>query len=388
VIEAEQFVEAARALGLQAYAGVPCSFLTPFINYVIDSPALAYVSAANEGDAVAVAAGFAIGGRPAAALMQNSGLGNAVSPLTSLTHVFRIPVLLVCTHRGAPGSSDEPQHGLMGSITPALLETMGIPAEPFPATPASVAACLGRASAHMRGERRPYGLIMAKGSVAQHALAGARGPRRFAGAARVEAAGEPPAMPPPRGEILAQVLALTADGATAVFATTGYTGRELYALGDRGNHLYMVGSMGCASSLALGFALARPDCRVLVIDGDGAALMRLGNLATIGAEAPRNLVHLLIDNEAHDSTGAQATASSAIDFAGVAAACGYAAVYRGDPGRALERALGGPTAGPVFVHVKSAPGTLAALPRPAIGPEAVLDRFMAHFGTRFALAAQ
>ncbi len=114
MIHAREFVEAARAHGFEWYAGVPCSFLTPFINYVIDDPALKYVSAANEGDAVALAAGATIGGKRAVAMMQNSGLGNAVSPLTSLTYTFQIPLLVICTHRGAPGVNDEPQHELMG----------------------------------------------------------------------------------------------------------------------------------------------------------------------------------------------------------------------------------------------------------------------------------
>ena len=117
MIEAGTFIEAARTRGFRRYVGVPCSFLTPFINYVINDETLAYLSAANEGDAVAIGAGAALGGQPAVVLMQNSGLGNAVSPLTSLTWVFRIPVLLIITHRGAPGLSDEPQHELMGSIT-------------------------------------------------------------------------------------------------------------------------------------------------------------------------------------------------------------------------------------------------------------------------------
>jgi phosphonopyruvate decarboxylase len=132
MIEAVEFIEAARRAGFTWYAGVPCSFLTPFINQVIDDPTLQYVAAANEGDAVAAAAGASIGGRLAVAMMQNSGLGNAVSPLTSLTHVFHIPLLLICTHRGAPGVADEPQHALMGTITGELLNTLQIPWEHFP----------------------------------------------------------------------------------------------------------------------------------------------------------------------------------------------------------------------------------------------------------------
>ncbi|MBU6488047.1 MAG: phosphonopyruvate decarboxylase, partial [Burkholderiales bacterium] len=127
MIEAAQFVEAARRRGFSWYAGVPCSFLTPFINYVLQAPSLHYISAANEGDAVALIAGVALGARSGergVTMMQNSGLGNAVSPLTSLTWTFRLPQLLIVTWRAEPGVADEPQHALMGPITPALLETM------------------------------------------------------------------------------------------------------------------------------------------------------------------------------------------------------------------------------------------------------------------------
>ena len=134
MIEARHFVEAARERGFEWYAGVPCSYLTPFINYVLQDPSLQYVSMANEGDAVALIAGVALGGgrRRGVAMMQNSGLGNAVSPLTSLTWTFRLPQLLIVTWRAQPGVPDEPQHALMGPITPKMLEAMEIPWELFP----------------------------------------------------------------------------------------------------------------------------------------------------------------------------------------------------------------------------------------------------------------
>lgn len=150
MIEAKEFVEAARELGFNRYTGVPCSFLTPFINYVINDDALEYISSANEGDALATAAGSAIGGQPAIVMMQNSGLGNAVSPITSLSYVFRIPFLIITTHRGQPGVKDEPQHELMGQITKELFDTMRVPWEIFPKTPEDIAAALQRADDYMK----------------------------------------------------------------------------------------------------------------------------------------------------------------------------------------------------------------------------------------------
>ena len=132
MIEARSFVEPARARGYSFWSGVPCSFLTPFINYVLQDGALDYLGAASEGEAVAIASGAVLGGRRSVVICQNSGLGNTVNPLTSLNYTFKIPVLLIVTHRGAPGVHDEPQHELMGRITGDLLDTMEIPWKTFP----------------------------------------------------------------------------------------------------------------------------------------------------------------------------------------------------------------------------------------------------------------
>src|SRR5580692_7258596 len=189
LIEARHFVEAARQRGFHWYAGVPCSYLTPFINYVLQDESLHYVSMANEGDAVALIAGVALSaGRGAAhrrgiSMMQNSGLGNAVSPLTSLTWTFRLPQLLIVSWRGQPGVADEPQHALMGPITPAMFEAMEIPWELFPTEPGAIGPALDRATAHMDRTGRPYALLMQKGSVADFALAPGAGLRGVRGAA-------------------------------------------------------------------------------------------------------------------------------------------------------------------------------------------------------------
>src|SRR5262249_4706253 len=147
----------------------------------------------------------------------------------------------------------------------------------------------------------------------------------------------------------------------AVIATTGYTGRALYALNDRPGQFYVVGSMGCASSVGLGVALAQPRRRVVVLDGDGAALMRLGALATIGARHPANLVHLLLDNERHESTGGQATVSRSADPAAVAAECGYPRVVRAASLNACAAALAAGGEELSFIHVKTGPGGNGAL---------------------------
>lgn len=389
MIQARDFVEAARARGFSWYAGVPCSYLTPFINYVLQDSSLRYLSMANEGDAVALVAGVALGAtglppRRGISMMQNSGLGNAVSPLTSLTWTFRLPQLLIVTWRGQPGVADEPQHALMGPITPQLLELMQIPWELFPVRREEIAPALERATRHMDSSGQPYALLMQKGTVAAcdleaDPLTVARPPSH---APLVDAAAPPPSLVS-REQALTQVLACTTDAATVVLASTGFCGRELFALQDRPSHFYMVGSMGCVSAIALGLALSRPDLRVVALDGDGAALMRMGTFATIGAYAPPNLWHLLLDNAVHDSTGGQSTVSRRLSFAGIAAACGYAsALQTSELGKIAAWLEAGPLTGPRFACLLTRPGSPADLPRPTLGPVAVKERLRRHIGSR------
>jgi len=385
MIEARQFVEAAREHGFDWYAGVPCSYLTPFINYVLQDPSLHYVSMANEGDAVALIAGVALAGKRGITMMQNSGLGNAVSPLTSLTWTFRLPQLLIVTWRGQPGVADEPQHALMGPVTPAMLDTMEIPWELFPTEADAIAPALERATAHMDATGRPYALVMQKGSVAAYPLKSGFKPAYAVERSTVESGavsqlqGLTPEARPSRHEILKRVVAQTPTASTVVLASTGFCGRELYAIDDRPNQLYMVGSMGCVVPFALGLALARPDLRVVALDGDGAALMRMGAFATVGAYGPPNLQHLLLDNGAHDSTGGQATVSPQVSFAGVAAACAYAASFETDDVEHISAWLDAPPlAGPRFARLLTRTGTPDDLPRPSITPVEVKLRLMQH----------
>ena len=392
MIDARTFVEAARARGFGWYAGVPCSYLTPFINYVLQDSSLRYVSMANEGDAVALVAGVALGGTADGAhgrgisMMQNSGLGNAVSPLTSLTWTFRLPQLLIVTWRGQPGVADEPQHALMGPITPALLETMEIPWELFPTEEEAVGLALDRATAYMDAAGRPYAFLMQKGSVAAHALGAAaahvkrRASSSPAASPAVISRGASNAARPSRADALREVVARTPVDSVAVLASTGFCGRELYAIDDRPNHLYMVGSMGCVIPLALGLALSRPDLRVVAVDGDGAALMRMGAFATVGAYGPSNLQHLLLDNGVHDSTGGQATVSPLVSFAGIASACGYASALETDSVEEIAAWLDAPRLpGARFARLLISAGTSADLPRPSAGPIDIKTRLMRHF---------
>lgn len=380
MITAHEFIDAAVHNGFDFFTGVPCSFLTPLINGVLNDATLHYVGASSEGEAVAVAAGAWLAGRRTVVMCQNSGLGNAVNPLTSLNAPFHIPTLLITTWRGQPGLPDEPQHDVMGRITKDLLTLIGLEHASFPKSSSEVEASLAAAADSLQRRDLPYALVMEQGSVADEALRPA-----------------PPVMPvrgerhdfpdddstdplPSRAAVLERFLAIT-DDETAVVATTGKCGRELFTLADRRQHLYQVGSMGGASAMGLGVALNSPR-NVVVIDGDGAALMKLGNLATIGAYSPKNLLHILLDNGVHDSTGGQATVSATVDFAAIALACGYrfAAACRSLQG--FEDALrqAGRQSGPALIHMRIAPGSMEKLGRPTIGPDHVARRFQAFLG--------
>jgi len=161
-----------------------------------------------------------------------------------------------------------------------------------------------------------------------------------------------------------------------VIATTGKTGRELFTIADRDQHLYQVGSMGCAVAMGLGTAL-NTDRPVIVLDGDGAALMKLGSLATVGAERPENLIHVVLDNGTYDSTGGQPTNSGGVDFAAVAAACGYPHGYRCDGLDGFETVLASSLRrpGPHLIHLKILPGSMSDLGRPTVKPADVARRF-------------
>lgn len=376
MIEAADFITPAKAMGFKTWAGVPCSFLTPFINSVIDDPEMTYISSANEGDAVATASGAALGGEAAVAMMQNSGLGNAISPLSSLNWVFRIPILLIITLRGEAGLADEPQHELMGQITGDLLDKLQIPWAYFPRHADDIAGMLEAARWQMERTARPYAFIMRKGSVAPGKLQSQWQPkshaRPFAGQGNVT-----------KNELLSrqQVLQTVIENTplkdSIVIGTTGFTGRELFALDDRPNQLYMVGSMGCASSFALGLSLAQPAKQVVVVDGDGAALMRMGNMATIGAYGLQNLQHLLLDNGVHDSTGGQATVSRGMSFAAIASACGYLNSAEGHSQDLVKYVLASRT-GPGFLQMHIRRGVPDNLPRPDQKPAEVCRRLMSH----------
>jgi phosphonopyruvate decarboxylase len=382
-MQIETFGDILKQRGIRHGAGVPCSFFTPLVNYMTVDPGLDYVSATSEGEAVAIAAGLTTAGKPAFALMQNSGLGNAVNPITSMLYIYRMPVVLLVSHRGEPGKPDEPQHELMGQITEQLAELCGLRTHVL--DPERFDDTLVRA----QRDGVPVAFICRKDALEGGPKApkldievrtGSRAPGNSGSFRPVVA----------REQALQAILPLInrgldgdAAGTPAVVCTTGKLSRELCELDDRDgskrNRFYMVGSMGCAAGFGLGVARARPERPVVVLDGDGALLMKLGSLATAGSLAPGNFHHVVFDNGAHDSTGGQPTPSPAVDFALAALACGYRSAETVSAPeqipQVLQRQLELP--GPTLLRVVIKTGARKDLGRPELSPRGVYERFCA-----------
>jgi phosphonopyruvate decarboxylase len=375
MIETKSFGDHMKAMGFQFYTGVPCSFLKSLINYAIND--CEYVMAANEGDAVAIASGAQLGGRKSVVLMQNSGLTNATSPLTSLNFTFRLPVLGFVSLRGEPGLKDEPQHELMGQITEKMLSLMEVRWD-------YLSEDLGEAFKQLKEANKmiesgnTFFFVVKKGTFGDVKL---KDQKLRQATKPVVSRSEKSGPKPIRTEALKAISDL-ADKKTVLLATTGKTGRELFEVEDKPNNLYMVGSMGCISSFALGLAMARPDLKVIAIDGDGAAIMRMGALTTNGYYQPSNLLHILLDNNAHDSTGGQATVSHFIDFAGIASSAGYPVSKDIHDTVELSEAINDwkKAGGLNFIRLQIAQGSPAELGRPTVKPYQVKERLMKFIG--------
>ena len=374
LIQADEFLGQLTKRGFGPYTGVPCSYLKPFINYVIDKPDLEYWAANNEGEAIGIAAGAYLAGKKPVVMFQNSGMGNTVNPVTSLLHTFQIPLLLITTWRGEPGRKDEPQHELMGQITGKLLDVMRVERAYFPNKSDEVPAGIEQACSYIDNTSLPYAMIMRDGDVAPYELQGGA-PQKLIKGNIISTEGI--------GAKLQRLNAIEAISSripehAALIATTGKAGRELFYCNERAGNLYVVGSMGCASSIGLGITLVDPERPVVILDGDGAALMRLEAMVSVGHYRPKNLLHVILDNNMHDSTGGQQTQSGSVDFVDIAAACGYATATRVSSQSGLEdnivRCL--EDEGPHLVHVLIRPGSNPGLGRPTLTPLQVKKRFM------------
>lgn len=369
MLDTKMFGDELKRWGFASYCGVPCSFLKNFINYAINE--CDYVASANEGEAVATASGMRLGGRKSVVLMQNSGLSNAVSPLVSLNYPFRLPVLGFVSLRGEEGIPDEPQHELMGQITAQLLELMQVKWEYLSKDWEEAKQQILRANEALE-QNQSFFFIVRQDTFEKVILQKGEMPvMRNLIKTRKEKDDELPSRYHALSVINAQK-----DSKTIQLSTTGKTGRELYEIEDAANNLYMVGSMGCLSSFGLGLALAQREKDIVVIDGDGAMLMRMGSLATNGYYSPANMLHILLDNNAHDSTGGQSTVSHNVNFVDIAAACGYRKSIYAHSLAELEQHVQEwkKTKGLTFLYLKISKGSRNNLPRPKYKPYEIKER--------------
>ena len=369
LISTKSFGEELKKLGFDFYSGVPCSFLKNLINYAIND--CDYIGATNEGEVVAVAAGAYLAGKKPVVLMQNSGLTNAVSPLTSLNYSFKIPVLGFVSLRGEPGIPDEPQHELMGRITTQMLDLMQVKWEYLSSDFTEAKEQLLLANSCIAA-KQPFFFVVKKNTFEKEQLLKTElslNKNIFKSEKSIAD------QIPRRFDVLSLINALK-DGQTVQLASTGITGRELYQVEDCCNNLYMVGSMGCISSVGLGLALTKEAKDVVVIEGDGALLMRMGSLATNGYYGPPNMLHILLDNNMHESTGGQSTVSHNVNFVEIAAACGYAkAIYVHNLLELEDRIKAWKQEKKLtFLYLKIAKGSIENLGRPKIKPYEVKER--------------
>ncbi|MCK9574531.1 MAG: phosphonopyruvate decarboxylase [Candidatus Pacearchaeota archaeon] len=372
MVDTQKFGDFLKQEGFDFFTGVPCSWMKSLINYAQND--CEYYNAANEGDAIAIAAGAHIAGRNTVVMMQNSGFGNAVSPLTSLNYIFKIPSLVFVSMR--TGSDTEPQHELMGVITAKLIKTMKMKSVVLSKDDEIAKQQIAEAKAIMAKTNMPYFILVEKDTFNSVKLIPKQktlkdvAPIGFANTLNQEV------MDMTRYEVLKSISTIDKDA--VYIATTGMTGRELYDIKDKKNNLYMVGSMGCAGAIGLGVAL-NTDKKVYVIDGDGAALMRLSVLPLIAEYAPSNMLHILLDNNVHDTTGGQATLSNNVSWNKLASSMNYQnAIVRsyGQLENALtnwkkdkERTL-------KLIVVPTVPGSKDPLGRPAVTPVQVKKRLM------------
>lgn len=328
-MQVETFV---NMLNVDFYTGVPDSLLKPLCNYLMDTYGIDskhHMIAANEGNCTAIAAGYHLAtGKVPAVYMQNSGEGNVINPLASLLNdkVYAIPMIFIVGWRGEPGVHDEPQHIYQGEVTVKLLEDMDVAA--YVVTKETI-------EEELDAQMQVFRSLLAKGK--DVAFVVKKGALSFE--KNVEYSNKNHMR---REEIIEHIVNVSKED--PILSTTGKASRELFEIREKNgqSHKYdflTVGSMGHTSSIALGVVLQKPQQKIWCIDGDGAMLMHMGAMAVIGANKPSNLVHIVINNGAHETVGGLPTVASEINLVKMAEACGYPYAVRVSEFEQLDKEL-------------------------------------------------
>ena len=356
------FIDTLQKHDIDFYAGVPDSLLKNICAYISDHLDSRHnIIAANEGGAVGIAAGYHLAtSKIPVVYMQNSGEGNIINPLASLTdkEVYNIPVLLLIGWRGKPGVHDEPQHVKQGKVTLPLLDTMGINYQVLSQDESVAETQIAEAVAYMKQTNEVYALVVEKNTFDTYTLQN-----------KVENA-----LTLSREEAI-QTVAAALGPKDCIVSTTGMISRELFeyrtAMGQSHERDFLtVGSMGHASQIALGIALEKTDRHVWCFDGDGAVIMHMGSMAITASKAPANFVHVLFNNGAHDSVGGQPTVGLDIDVPAIAKAVGYKHAFSVDSAEGLQEILRSPEIleGPTLIQVCVRKGNRKDLGRPTTTP--------------------
>ena len=369
-MEVKEFV---KTIGSDFYTGVPDSQLKPLCNYLINTYGIDknhHIIAANEGNCTALAAGYHLAtGKVPVVYMQNSGEGNIINPVASLLNdkVYAIPTIFVIGWRGEPGVHDEPQHIYQGEVTIKLLDDMGI--ESFIITKETTVE-------ELQNKMDEFKKVLDKGKDVAFVIK--KGALEYE--EKVEYKNENDMK---REDIIKHITKYSSED--PIISTTGKASRELFEIREANNqeHKYdflTVGSMGHASSIALGVAINKPDKKIWCIDGDGAALMHMGAMAVIGATNPNNLVHIVINNGAHETVGGMPTVASKIDLCGIAKSCGYKKVLSANNFEELDKFLevAKKSEDLVFIEIKSSIGARADLGRPTTTAKENKENFMGY----------
>ena len=344
---------------LNFITGVPCSYLGDLLSYLtVSTGNVQHIVATSEGEAIGIAAGYHLATNKVPIIyMQNSGLGNAINPLTSLMdrEVYSIPSLLFISWRGEPGYKDEPQHIKMGKVLLRLLDSLEVPYEFASENATETALLIHRLKVLARKNQKPVALIL-RSSVIKKSLTKVDDPKKQDLLLREE---------------ILRVL-LPKIGNSPVITTTGKTSREVFEIREKLNQSHKndfltVGSMGCASGIAFGISTQFKN-KVYVIDGDGALLMKLGTIATVGFYQPRNYVQIIIDNGSYESTGAQPSVSSALAWQFLFKGVGYKQIEIITSRTQLENLSISNLKSPAAVIVYSKPGSRNNLGRPTTNP--------------------
>ena len=313
MIEPSELLAILKAHGVSSILSLPCSSFAGLLQAVDDDPAIEHLRMTSEAEGVGIAAGCWLSGKAPAILIQNSGFADAINPICSLLDTFRIPVPFFVSVRGGFGIADEPQHDILGGRFETIVRALGLPYFVLPNEASAAAGVLSQIFTDYIAKRQSVIIAVPMGTFAA----------RSAPAADPASSRDPH---PSRTDVLQAIRAGAPTDAIFV-CSTGFIGRDLFLLGDRPSNIYVAGSMGCAS--AIGYAISRSCERtVIVLDGDGAALMRLGNLATLGNQQCGRLVHIILNNGVYESTGGQVNFARNVNFVEVARACGYSPLSR------------------------------------------------------------